>query len=130
MMAEALALADRLPFIGFLNLRQREDIVVGDDHEQGRIDGVHTLTQDRPLTTALSAGQFLRQTLYELRGAIVRIVFVQQTVRHGRRQTRFEKRDGILQIVAMHDTTECLARRKRLAVAGVDVTDLALRDRH
>ena len=125
-----LPLADRLAFLRFLNLRQCEDIVVGDDHEQRWIDGVDTFTQDRSLTTSLSARHLIAETMHKLRGAVIGVVFLQEARRDGRRQARFEERDRILQVVARDDTAECLTRRKRLSVASVHVTDLTLRDRH
>src|SRR6478672_2231627 len=39
-----------------------------------------------------------------------------------------KERGGVLEVVAFNDTAEGLARRERLAVAGVDVTDFAFGD--
>ena len=86
---------------------QAVDRVLGDDDEQGEVDRVDALAQDGPLPAAL---------------ADVRLAALDPGVAE-------QERVGVLEVVAVDDAAERLARRQRLAVAGVDVADLPLRAR-
>src|SRR5205085_4493227 len=79
------------------------DGVLGDDDEQGRVDGVDAFAEDGALPAALPAPRPV------LAGAA-------------------QEGAGVLEVVGRGDAAERLAGRQRLAVAGVDVADLALRD--
>src|SRR5205823_2438074 len=80
--------------------RQPMDRVLGDDSEQGHVDGVDALAQDGALAAALAARRFLYPA---------------------------QERAGVLEVVARDDPADGLARQQRLAVPGVDIADLALR---
>ena len=82
---------------------QAVDDVLGDDHEQGQVDGVDAFAEDGPLPAALAAP-----------------ADSSSPARPGRR--------GLLEVVAVDDAAQRLAGRQRFAVAGVDVADLALRN--
>src|SRR5262249_40454347 len=94
-----------LAFTRAKQLGKAVDRIFGDDHEQGRVDGIDTFAQDGPLSATLTSHR--RRSL--LAGFS-------------------EKATGVLEMVALHDAAERLAGRQRLAVARVDVADLALRD--
>src|SRR5262249_48929762 len=75
------------------------DGILGDDDEEGEVDGVHAFAENHALPAALAARR--------------------------RRLAWFEKTACILKVVARGDPSQYLTGRERLAVAGVDVADLA-----
>src|SRR5207249_5423374 len=83
------------------------DGVLADDHEQGEVDCVHAFAEDGTLPAALA-----ERGVIDLDDALA------------------EKAAGVLKVVAWHHAGQRLARLQRLAVAGIDVADLALRHRH
>src|SRR5262249_37302762 len=77
------------------------DDILRDHHEQRQVDGVDAFTKDGPLSAALTG--------------------------HGLgRAGSAEEGVGVLEVVARHDPAERLARLEHVAVAGVDIADLAL----
>src|SRR5262249_35288981 len=87
-------------------LAQPVDDALGNDHEQGRVDGVHALAEDGPLPAALAAGRLA--------------LLVAELAQEGA---------SVLKVVARPDPAEGLSWGQGRAVAGVDVADLALRNR-
>ena len=81
------------------NVLQRVDLRFGNDREQRQVDGIHAFAQHGPLPTTLA------------------------------RHCAVQERSRILEVVALHDAAKRLARRQRLAVAGVHVADLAFGNR-
>ena len=86
---------------------QAVDRVLGHDREEREVDGVDAFAQDGPLPAALT----------------------QDRLCSGLVGSPPRKRAGVLEVVAGNDLAQRLARQQRLAVAGVDITDLALRHR-
>ncbi len=82
-------------------MRHAIDGVLADDHKQRRVDGIDAFAQDDPLPATLST---TRRLAADQEGA------------------------GVLEVIARHHAGQRLARLERLAVAGIDVADLALRD--
>src|SRR5262249_42537388 len=82
------------------------DRLLGDDQELREVDRVHALAEDRALAAALA---YLGLAL-------------------GAGLPPGEERTRVLEVVAGDHLAERLAGQKGLAVAGVDVADLTLRD--
>src|SRR5262249_6640210 len=97
-----LPAGDSRGFLTALELRQGVDGVLGDDDEQRGVDGVDAFAKDGALPAALTALAFL--------------AFAKERAR-------------VLVVVAGDNASQGLAGQERLAVARVDVADLALRNR-
>jgi hypothetical protein len=82
-------------------------MVFRDDDKQGRVDGIHTFANNGALAAALAPGKSAATVV----GAASN-----------------QERLSVLEVVALDVLAQRLAGRERLAVAGVDVSDLALRD--
>ena len=86
---------------------QAVDGVFGHDGVEGEVDRVDAFAQDRALATALTQNRLLL----------------------GARRLAAQEAPGVLKVVARNNSAQRLARRQGLAVAGVNVADLALRHR-
>ena len=106
-----LPAGDDLAFLRPQQMREVIDRIVGDNHEQGRVDGVDAFAKDRSLPAALAALTPARRSSALVAG------FAQEGA-------------GILEVIAGDDAAQGLAGRQRLAVASVDVADFALRNGH
>ena len=78
-----------------------------DHREQREVDRVDAFAQDRPLPAALAEDRLVL----------------------GARRLAPQESAGILEVVAGNDLAQRLARQQRLAVACIDIADLALRHR-
>ena len=76
--------------------------------EEREVDGVHAFAQDRPLPAALAGDGSCS----------------------GLTCSPHQEAAGVLEVVARDHLAQRLAGRQGLAVAGIDVADLALRHRH
>src|SRR5882724_11487479 len=85
----------------------------GDDDEQRRVDRIDAFAKDRELATTLPD--------------VLQWVF--SVARLWQAMLPHQERPGVLKIVARHHAAERLARRQRLAVAGIDIANSALRHR-
>ncbi len=110
---EALVLAqlvlpvdERLELLRAAGL-QAVDRVFGHDREKREVDRVDAFAQDGPLAAALAQDRLVL----------------------GARRLAPQEAPGVLEVVAGNDLAQRLARRQRLAVAGIDIADLALRHR-
>ena len=101
-----LPVDERLELLGSAGF-EAIDRVFGHHREQGGVDRVDAFADDRPLPSALAPHRL-----------VVRadLLAAQEPPR-------------VLEIVAAHDLAQRLARQQRLAVAGIDIADLALRHR-
>ena len=84
------------------------DHVLGEHDEEREVDRVDAFAEDGPLPAALAGDRLLV----------------------GTDLLADEEAAGVLEVVAGNDAAQGLAGRQRLAVAGVDVADLALRHGH
>ena len=98
----------RLELLLVAPVSQAVDVVLGDHTNSARLMAYTPSRRIGPLAAALAARRLL--------------------VGADRSPTR--NAAGVLEVVAGDDAAQRLARRQRLAVAGVDVADLALRNRH
>ena len=98
----ALPFDERIDLVVLLEIEMK-DGVLGDDDEQGEVDGVHAFAQDGALPAALSARS----------GGVFGL----------------QEFAGILEVVTVGDAAQRLAGGERFAVTGVNVADLALRHR-